>query len=288
MNALVQLLLVAALAPLAHGAMKALRARFSGRPGPSILQSYRDYAKLWCKEAVLPEGASIITRCAPGVAFGVALTLAAALPLGGSVPPLPDVVGLIFLLAVGHFVLGVAALDTRSAFSGMAASRSMTFASLVEPALLAALLGAAALGKGTQLSSLLTLAHGPTSALAFAGFFLVMLAETARIPIDNQETHYELTMIHEGLVLEYSGWHLAFLQAAAQIRQLSFLLLGAILLSGGGVLALAGWAVVLAAAVSVVETVFAKVRLFEVPQLLATGLIFAVTSIVLRLFGAPA
>ncbi len=227
----------------------------------------------------------MITFCAPGIAIGTALTLAAALPLSGALWPLGDIIGLVFLLSISRFALGLAALDSRSAFAGMASSREMTFASLIEPVLLASLLGAAALGKGTQLSSLLALPTGPVAMLAFAAFFLVMLAETARVPIDNQETHYELTMIHEGLSLEYSGWHLAFLQAAAQIRQLSFLLLGAMLLPGGNLWAILGYVVVLAVAISVVETLFAKLRLFEVPQLLSTALVFATTSVVLRLFG---
>jgi len=286
MMLLLQVVAIAALAPFVHGAMKSLRARLAGKPGPSPLQAYRDLAKLWNKEALLPDGVSIVAVCAPGVAIGVALTLAAALPLSSNPAPLGDVVALAFLLALGRFVLALAALDSRSAFAGMAASREMTFASLVEPALLAALLGAAALGNGTQLAALLHVPFGLAGMLAFAAFFLALLAETARVPIDNQETHYELTMMHEGLALEYSGWQLAFVQAAAQIRQLSFLILAAMLLPGGTLLAIAAWIVALAAAIAAVETLFAKLRLFEVPHLLATALVLAVTSVALRLLGA--
>ena len=288
MLAVVQMLIIVALAPLVQGAMKRLRARLQGRPGPSIIQPYRDLAKLWGKEAALPEGTSIITICAPGLSLGVALTFAAALPLAGPTAiSIVDIVALAFLLGLGRFVLALAALDTRSAFAGMASSREMTFASLVEPALLVALLGGAALGHGTSFAALRMAPFGLAGTLAFGAFFLVLLAETARIPVDNQETHYELTMIHEGLVLEYASWQLAMLQLATYIRQLSFLLLSTLLLPGGFSVWLAPfWVISIAGAITLVETMFAKLRLFEVPQLLTTAFLLAVTSIGLRLFGA--
>ena len=166
---------------------------------------------------------------------------------------------LAFLLALGRFALSLAALDTRSAFTGMAASREMTFASLVEPTLLIALLGGAILGHGSGLGSLLGTGFGPASLLAFAAFFLVMLLETARIPLDNQETHYELTMMHEGLSLEYSGWHLALVSLGSYVRQLCFFVLAAVLLfPGTGLVVWIAAIVVLAVAVAVVETLFAE------------------------------
>jgi formate hydrogenlyase subunit 4 len=289
MTALLQILIIGALAPLVQGTMKRLRANFQGRPGPSPIQPYRDISKLWKKEALLPTGTSAISRVAPGVSIGVALTFAAALPivsqsqLGGVI----DVVALAFLLGIDRFVLALAALDTRSAFAGMAASREMTFASLVEPTLLVALLGGAIVSGDTKVSMLFGLPFGVPGALAFAAFFIVMLAETARIPIDNQETHYELTMIHEGLLLEYSGWMLAMLQLAAQIRQLGFMLLACMLLPGGlSSWSHLPWVIAVVVAVTVVETLFAKVRLFEVPQLLGSAFVLAATSVGLRLLGA--
>lgn len=283
---LLQLLVIAALAPLVQGAMKLLRARLQGRPGPSALQPYRDLAKLWRKESILPAGVSPIAVAAPGIALGVALTLAAALPLAApGMPPLGGIIALIFLLALSRFVLGLAAVDSRSAFASMAASTEQTIAALVEPTLLLALLGAAALGQGTQLSALRHLPFGLAGLLAVGAFFLVLLAETGRVPIDNQETHYELTMIHEGLALEFSGWQLAFIQVASHVRQLSFLLLAGLLLPGGTVWAVAAWAVAIAVVVTVVETLFAKLRLFEIPQLLASAFVLAAASIALRLFG---
>jgi formate hydrogenlyase subunit 4 len=289
MLVLAQVVVIAALAPLLQGAMKQLRARLQGRPGPSPIQPYRDLAKLWAKEALLPDGTSIVTLCAPGLALGVAVTFAAALPLTTRAMPVIDVVALAFLLGLGRFALTLAALDTRSAFAGMAASREMTFASLVEPTLLIALLGGAILGHGSGLESLLTVALGPASILAFAAFFLVMLLETARIPLDNQETHYELTMMHEGLTLEYSGWQLALVGYASYVRQLSFFVLASILLlPGAGPLLWIVCIFVLAATVAIVETLFAKLRLFEVPQVLTTAFILAATSVAMRILGGPA
>jgi formate hydrogenlyase subunit 4 len=289
MTVILQLLAIVLLAPLLQGAMKLSRARLQGRPGPSAIQPYRDLAKLWGKEAVLPEGASPLALAAPGIVLGVALTFGAALPFlpGRHGLSLIDVVALAFLLALGRFVLTLAALDTRSAFAGMAASREVTFGALVEPTLLVALLGAAALGDGTQFSALFSVPFGPESILAFAAFFLVALVETARIPIDNQETHYELTMIHEGMLLEYSGWQLAMLQLAAYVKQFGFLLLAAMLLPGTGPLVDLGWLIAIAGTITLVENSLAKLRLFEVPQVLATAFILAATSIALHLFGRP-
>jgi formate hydrogenlyase subunit 4 len=286
MIAVLQVAVIVLLAPLLQGAMKLLRARLQGRPGPSAVQPYRDLAKSWRKEALLPEGASVITLAAPGLLLGISLTFVAALPIiSRSSLSIVDVVALAFLLALGRFSLTLAALDTRSAFAGMAASREATFGALIEPTLLVALLGGAALGNGTQLAALFSVPFGPASVLAFAAFFLVSLVETARVPIDNQETHYELTMIHEGMLLEYSGWQLALLQLAAYVKQFGFLLLAAMLLPGDGVWIDAAWLIVLACAITFVENALAKLRLFEVPQVLATAFILAATSIALHLFG---
>lgn len=281
-----QTLLIIAFAPLLQGAMKQLRARLQQRPGPAVIQPYRDLAKLWRKEALLPQGASLLAVAAPGVALGVACTFAAALPLISARPSVVDVVALGFLLALGRFVLTLAALDTRSAFAGMAASREVTFGSLVEPTLLVALLGGAALGYGTGLDALLRVPFGLAGMLAFAALFIALLAETARVPIDNQETHYELTMIHEGLLLEYAGWQLGLLQLAAYVKQLSWLLLATLLLPGEGWWVHGLWLAAIAVGITIVETTSAKVRLFEVPQLFTIAFVLAATSIGLRLFGA--
>lgn len=259
---------VVAFAPLLHGAMRSLRARLAGRPGPPPIQPYRDLAKLLGKERLLAEGTTPLAAAAPGVVLGVALTFAL---LVGS-PREIDPVSIVLVLALGRFVLVLAALDTRSGFAGMAASREVTFGALAEPALLLALIGASA-------------AAAPALACALAAFGLVALVETARIPVDNQETHYELTMIHEGLLLEYSGPHLAALQLAGQIKQCCFLVLAAAMLPGGDG-AFAAWVAVLAVGVTLGETALAKLRLFEVPRLTVTACVLAAASVLLRAWSA--
>jgi formate hydrogenlyase subunit 4 len=274
----VQVILIVACAPFVQGAMKRLRARLQGRPGPSLWQPYRDLRKLWSKDAVLPAGVSWVVACTPGVSLGVALTFAAAVPLIASPPAFLDVVALMLLLALGRWMVAVSALDARSGFTGMAASREMTLSALTEPALLLALLGARISG-GSFL-----IPHGNVSiagVLALLAFGIVTIAETARIPVDNQETHYELTMIHEGQTLEYSGWHLAFLNLASYIRQFAFLTIAAGLIAPSPLAALAG-AAVLAVGITFVETAFARLRLFEIPQLLLTGILLAVVSVAVR------
>jgi len=251
---------IVALAPLVQGTIKALRARLVGRPGPSPLQPYRDLRKLFAKEAIVAEKTSWLVTAAPGCAFGVALTVAALVPA-------LDAVAIALTLALGRFVLVAAALDTRSGFEGMAASREMTFAALSELPLIAAIVG------GTMAPE-----HLIARILAAVALLVVLLFETARIPVDSQETHYELTMIHEGQLLEYGGWQLALLQYAAWVRQLALLVLAALLLPGGLRVA-AAWIALFIAGGAVVERGLAKQRLFEVPQLFATATILALAAI---------
>jgi len=214
--------------------------------------------------------------------LGVTVTFAIVVPsvVAPSTSPWQiDAVALALLLALGRFVLILAAIDTRSSFEGMAAGREIAFASLTEAPLILALLGSALFRDG-----------GPThfsgglwaDALSAVALLLVMLSETARIPVDNQETHYELTMVHEGLVLEYSGWHLAALQYAAYLRQAAFLMVAALLMPGNGAATIA-WMAAFALTIAIVESAYAKLRLFEVPQLFSSALILALASIGLRI-----
>jgi formate hydrogenlyase subunit 4 len=263
-NALLQPVLLVALAPLFHGAMVSLRARLQGRPGPSPIQPYRDLRKLWAKEAL--RAGSPLVLAVPGTVLGVALTFAAMLPpLFGPRPFAIDAVVLALLLALSRFALVLAAFDGRSTFAAMAASREMTFASLTEAPLIVALVA----GGGV---------------LAAGALLLVMLAETARIPVDNSETHYELTMVHEGLVLEYAGWQLALLETAAYVRQASFIVLAALLLPPAHVPVLV-WFVAILVALPLVERAFAKMRLFDVPQLFASATVLALASVGAHLAG---
>ena len=281
MSRILQILLIGLFAPLLQGVLAHLRARLQGRPGPSVWQPYRDLRKLWFKEAIVSRRSTLIL-IAPGVAIGVAVTFVAFVPSLISPDAASwriDAVALALLLALGRFVMVLAALDTRSAFEGMAAGREIAFASLTEAPLILALLGIAFLGDGS-------LAADPagiwTDALAAGALLLVMLYETARIPVDNQETHYELTMIHEGLNLEYSGWQLASLHYAAYLRQAGFFVLAALLMPGTGAATIA-WMAAAVVFMVLTETAYAKLRLFEVPQLFASALILALASIGLRI-----
>jgi formate hydrogenlyase subunit 4 len=281
----VQVVALVALAPFIAGLMKRMRANFQGRPGPGVFQRYRDLLKSSRKEALLPDGVSALTVATPGVVLGIALVFAAVLPIAPAAFADPvDIVALVLLLGAGRFVTALAALDTRSSFAGMAASREMTFGALLEPTLLLALLGAAGAG-GTQLTALARAPFGLPAALAVAAFFIVLLAETARVPIDDQETHYELSMIHEGLLLEFSGWQFAALGLAADVRQICFLALALVLLPGASFALHLAWLPLVLVGIVGVETVFAKMRLFEVPQLLVTAFILALAGIGLRIAG---
>jgi formate hydrogenlyase subunit 4 len=285
MNAIQAVVLVLA-APLLQGAMRTLRARLSGRSGPPVWQPYRDLWKLCAKQVLVTERTGYLVLMAPGVSIGVAMTFVTILPsmFGNPTMRLPyDAVALALLLALGRFVLVLAALDTRSSFEGMAVGREIAFASLTEAPLMLALLG----GALVQRDSLAAIqSHGLLQGvLAAAALLLVMLSETARVPVDNQETHYELTMIHEGLVLEYSGWQLALLQAASYLRQIAFFVLAALLLPGTG-LATIGWMIGLGILISTTEALYGKLRLFEVPQLFSSALVLAMASFGVGLLGA--
>jgi formate hydrogenlyase subunit 4 len=276
-----------AIAPLLHGVMQSLKARLQGRPGPSPLQPYRDLAKLWQKETLVPGEGMQLFALAPGFALGSALTLAAAVVWAGHArPPLIDVVALIFVMALGRAAVATAALEVGSSFTGMAAARDAAFSVVVEPALLFLLLGGAAAGSGTGVEGLTPDRFDAASVTAITAAFLTVLAEAGRIPFDTHDTHYELTMIHEGLSLEYSGSSLALLHAAAYVRQASlFILVGFLVPPIAGWWTPAAVAGAIAVVVPIVENAYAKARLFAVPQLLASALVLAVAAVALRFPG---
>lgn len=286
----------ALLAPVLAGTVQSLKARLQGRRGPSPAQPLRDLRRLWGKRAVAPAGVSPLYALAPPV---VAVTTALALlmvPVGGVAPDWGignDALVLIGLLALARFAIALAAWDTGSGFALMGAGRDMALAVFAEVLLvLALLLGALAAGGETDLLAMVDAGGDPAAwrepahwcaALALA---LAALAENGRQPIDNPDTHLELTMIHEGPLLEYAGRELACLQWAAAARLWLFALLAAqLLLPAGGpfgvrlaLLALA--LLVLAVALAVTETALAKVRLLRVPTLLAGGAALALIGVV--------
>jgi formate hydrogenlyase subunit 4 len=293
-----------AAAPLLKIAIRKMKARLQNRQGPPWRQGYYDLAKLLRKEPVRSMTASWIYVAGPRVYFAAALAATTLVPVVVAAAPLESAGGILLLvgtLALGRFALATAALDTGSPFGGMGASRDMTIAALAEPALMLGLftsaLAAGSLNLGVLVRSLLQ--HGatfhPGDLLAFAGLFIIVIAETGRIPVDNPATHLELTMIHEAMVLEYAGPDLALVEWASAVKELLYLTLladllvpfglatsaapGALLL---GVAAWAGKVAVLAVAVTVTESVNAKLRLFRVPELVSVSLALGFLALAIR------
>jgi len=295
-------LLTLALAPGLIGFVRLLKARMQGRRGPGILQAYRDLAKLLGKERLVSTQASWIFRSAPGILFASTLTAGLLVPLVAAPLPLDrvgDLVVVVYLLLLGTFSLALAGLDTASPFGGMGSSRAMTIAALAEPTIALAIFGMAVGAGSTNLGQIVarTLGRPETTLsaghlMAFAALFIVMLAETGRLPVDNPATHLELTMIHEAMILEYSGPDLALVEWAGHMKFFLFLALLANLVFPWGVAVdlnlkaiLAGVAAlivkltVLAASLAVLETRLAKLRLFRVPELLGVSFLLALLAI---------
>jgi formate hydrogenlyase subunit 4 len=293
-----------AVAPLLKTVIKKMKARLQNRQGPPLLQGYYDLAKLLRKDPVRSETASWVYVAGPRVYFAAAIAATTLVPVLFAWAPLEDAGGILLLvgtLALGRFALATAALDTGSPFGGMGASRDMTIAALAEPALMLGLF-ASALAAGTMNLGVLVRglveqgpAWHPSDLLAFAGLFVIVIAETGRIPVDNPATHLELTMIHEAMVLEYAGADLALVEWASAVKELLYLTLLVNLFmpigiatsgdAGAVLVALLAWTakvLLLAIAVTVVESTNAKLRLFRVPELLSVSLGLAFLALAIR------
>ena len=301
--ALVQVVVVGAGAPLLVGVLRTLKARLVGRRGPSPWQPYADLGKLLVKETVVSTTTSWLFRVTPYVLVATMLVTALIVPVLGTRPPLGfagNIILLMYLFMLGTFFLALAGLDAGSAFGGMGSSREVAVAALAEPTIIVAVF-ALALRAGTiDLGRIVEhfgrdpwLAANPAHFLAFAAFFIVMLAETGRLPVDNPATHLELTMIHEAMVLEYSGRYLALVEWAGAMKLFLFMTLLANLFFPWGVtgparplaallglLVLGAKLAVLTGVVAVLETTVAKLRLFRVPELLAGSFALAFLSLV--------
>src|SRR6266540_3349526 len=230
-----QLLLLLLLAPLLSGLIKNWKAKLQNRRGPRIWQPYFDLAKFLRKDMVISEHASWIFSITPYVLFLTALSAGLMVPLVTARAPLSlfgGVLAIVGLMALGRFFLALGGLDPATAFGGMGSSREMTLAAIAEPAMMLAIFTVAITAGSTNLSQIVLASQepgwkflDPAHALAFAAMFIVLLAETGRIPVDNPATHLELTMIHEAMLLEYSGRYLALIEWAASIKQLVLLAL---------------------------------------------------------------
>jgi len=291
----VQLALVLSLAPLLTGYIRKVKSHLLRRRGPSVLQPYRDLFKLLRKEVVLAENASWVFRVAPYIVFATMLIAAALVPTfatGLVFSPAADLIAIVALLGSARFALALAGLDVGTSFGGIGSSREMMIASLAEPAMLMIVFTLSLLAGSTQLSSVSAFLHGPevglrvSLAMALVGLIMVAIAENARIPVDNPATHLELTMIHEAMILEYSGRHLAVIEAAASLKLLLYLsLIGCVFVPWGvatagqgfGAFAVGLIAYIVKLAVggfllAVFETVTAKMRVFRVSDFLGAAL----------------
>ncbi len=296
---ILQTLLLLALAPLISGCIRNWKAKLQNRCGPPVWQPYFDLVKFLRKDMVISEHASWIFRATPYVLLISTLLAGLMMPLISVSAPLSlfgGALAFVGLLALGRFFLALGGLDVASTFGGMGSSREMTIAAIAEPALMLAVFTVAITAdKSTNLSQMLLAAQGPTwkllnpaHVLAFAALFIVLLAETGRIPVDNPATHLELTMIHEAMILEYSGRYLALIEWSASVKQLVLMaLLVNIFFPVGMAAELTPAALglsflwfmakllALAGAIVLVETTNAKLRLFRVPDLLSAAFVLA-------------
>ena len=291
-----QLVLILLIAPFLTGMIKTLKARLQTRRGPDVFQTYRDIFKLLRKGMVIPETASWIFSAAPYVVFGTATLVGLMIPMTTTHAPLSlfgGVLAVVYLLALGRFFLALGGLDTGSSFGGMGSSRAMTISAIAEPAMMLAIFTVALAANSTNLSEMAKVAVSqswtflaPSQMLAFSALFIVLVAETGRLPVDNPDTHLELTMIHEAMVLEYSGPYLALLEWGASIKQLVLMTLlvntffpfglSSDWTAGGlvqGFIFYFAKLLVLGCLIAVVETSNAKLRLFRVPELLMIAFI---------------
>ena len=289
-----QMLLVLGLAPLLVGFTRKVKARLLGRQGPPLLQPYLDLMRLIRKEVVLADNASWLFRSAPYLIFAATWVAAALVPTfatGLYFSWSADLIAITALLGSARFFLALAGMDVGTSFGGLGSSREMMFASLAEPAMILIVFTVALVAGSTQLSTVagFMLTHASlrvSLGLALVALIIVAIAENARIPVDNPATHLELTMVHEAMVLEYSGRHLAVIELAAALKLLlyvsliscMFLPLGLAHVGGGPLAYVVGAATYLAKLaaggflLALFETSIAKMRVFRVPEFLGAAL----------------
>jgi formate hydrogenlyase subunit 4 len=299
-----QMALVLLLAPLLTGFVRKAKARLLNRQGPSVIQPYRDLLKLLRKEVVLAENASWLFRVTPYLIFAATWVAAALVPTfaaGLMFSWTADLIAIIALLASARFFLALAGMDVGTSFGGIGSSREVMIASLAEPAMLLIVFTLALVAGSTQLASVATFMASSevglrvSLGLVLIALIMVALAENARIPIDNPATHLELTMVHEAMVLEYSGRHLAMIEFAAALKLLLYLSLIACLFAPWGLAvadagpkayALGALAYIAKLAVgafllALFETGIAKMRVFRVPEFLGAALMLGLLATLL-------
>ncbi|MCO6411878.1 MAG: NADH-quinone oxidoreductase subunit H [Thiogranum sp.] len=295
--ALVQLALFVLGAPLLVIWVKRVKCFLQNRRAPSMLQPYRDLGKLFRKQVVLAENASQLFRMAPYIVFAAMVLAAFTVPLIAIQLPtaaIADMLVLVGFLAIGRFFITLAGMDVGTAFGGMGSSREVSLSAFAEPAMLMVIFTLAMTAQSTNLSSVMQylidvgLVLRPSLMFALLGMLLVAVAETGRVPVDNPATHLELTMVHEAMILEYSGRHLAMMEWAAQLKLMIF---GALVVNiffpwglateftlvaiAIGIAAMIIKLAVLGVVLALSETVLAKMRVFRVPEYLNLAFLLA-------------
>ncbi|MBP1842773.1 formate hydrogenlyase subunit 4 [Rhizobium petrolearium] len=300
-----QMALVVLLAPLLTGLIRKVKARLLRRQGPSLIQPYRDLLRLLRKEAVVAENASWLFRVAPYLIFATTWVAAAVIPTfatGLIFSWTADLIAIVALLGSARFLLALAGMDVGTSFGGIGSSREAMIATLAEPSMLLIIFTLALVAGSTQLSTIAGFMSSPevglrvSLAIALVALVMVAIAENARIPVDNPATHLELTMVHEAMVLEYSGRHLAMIELAASLKLLLYISLIVCIFvpwklaapETGPTAYLAGLVVYLTklivggALLALFETSIAKMRVFRVPEFLGAALMLALLATLLR------
>lgn len=289
------------LAPLLAGVMRKLKARLQGKIGPRILQPYYDLQKFFHKEAVFSKHSSWLTRVTPYIVFIATVLSALALPVFSGFGIFSDLLIFIYLLAIARIFTAFAALDTASSFGGMGASREMALNTVIEPAFILALIAIIVQTKTTNFSHILSTINETTFYISLPYFLVlgamlfVILGETGKIPVDNEDTHLELTMIHEGMVLEYSGRYLALMKYSSFLKQYIFITMFVLLflpfwqinmtdiLSGFMAISLLTVKIfIIGITVTLIEIMYAKVRLYQVPKLFVTSMTLSFLAIIVH------
>ncbi|MHC1710376.1 MAG: respiratory chain complex I subunit 1 family protein [Methanomassiliicoccales archaeon] len=287
---LMEVLFILLLSPLLTGVIRKVKAWMQCRQGPSVLQPYRDIWKLLRKSTVVSKEASWLFLIIPYVCLGAMVCLAAMVPVFTTGPSggVGDMVAVIYVLGLFRFMMVLGGLEGGSSFGGMGSSRELMISAIVEPTLLMSIFSVAAISGATDLSAISDHFAGqglsglsPTLFLASAAIFISLMAEASRVPFDNPATHLELTMVHEGMLLEYSGRELALMDLASYVRLTMFMVIlsnvffpwGIALGTGAGEMAVGVASIAikllaLSVAVALVESVMAKMRLFRLPNLL--------------------
>jgi formate hydrogenlyase subunit 4 len=297
-----QFLIIVFFSPLLNGIIKKLKAYMQGRKGPGIFQPYFDLIRLFRKDMVVSVVASWIFRATPYILMTSVIAASMIVPVittKSLFGVIGDVIALIYILALGKFFMALAGLDTGTAFGGEGSSREMTISILVEPMMMLSIFTAAVSAGSTNIARIAetqNMLYSPSHILALSAFIVAVIAETGRIPVDNPDTHLELTMVHEGMLLEYSGRYLALMEWAHYMKQMLLFTITADIFFPVGIthtMELYGLAVssgiytvkmlFLAAAMALIESSRAKMRFFQLPSLLGGAFVLALLSLVIHI-----